>query len=361
MIEQLQQRWREGVGGVRRGGDGRHVWSWVTPACHWGAGGSRAKEASPANALRRAAVGAVRYNALPLMASPGSPFIPPLGSSGGFKLSRKRRAAAHPSCFRRFSARGFFAFALELARQASAPFRLPDPAERLVLAWGAAQRAKMDLSISAAPALARALSEIHGSGLTAAQLKRLGASDLATALEAHQQLLSKRGLSDPSAVFLGWPAEAAASEPLTEAIDAKSIVAPSRFAGSAMDPGRARLDGSARQALPAHGATSRGRRSAPSCSRRSTRCTRSWRARGPYELAGPPVGLGRALRGRAPRTLGFDRGAQSGIRPPTRPVASQSGCDRCSAPGVPSDAIAVTALRAALPGPKHCPGAGGGG
>src|SRR5580698_10159117 len=40
------------------------------------------------------------------------------------------------------SARGFFAFALEMARKAR-PFRLPDPAERLGLAWAAAQRARL--------------------------------------------------------------------------------------------------------------------------------------------------------------------------------------------------------------------------
>src|SRR5580700_4331012 len=107
------------------------------------------------------------------------------------------------------TAHGFFAFALEMALR-TRPFRLPEPAERLALAWEAAQRARMEVPISAAPAFARALSHLHGSGLTVGQLRRLGVANLGAALEAHQQLLSTMGLCEPSAV--AWfAAEAARS------------------------------------------------------------------------------------------------------------------------------------------------------
>ncbi len=115
------------------------------------------------------------------------------------------------------SSRGFFAFAIEMARKVR-PFRLPDPAERLALAWAASQRAKLGLPVSAARGFARALSEIHGSGLTSGQLRNLDNPGLAAALEAHQQLLSKRELCDPASV--PWlAAEAAAAHAVADSIE----------------------------------------------------------------------------------------------------------------------------------------------
>ena len=97
-------------------------------------------------------------------------------------------------------AQGFFAFTLELALRAR-PFRLPGEAERLVLARAAADRAGLSLPVPATAGFARALSDLHGSGLSPGALRRLGPpKGLSEVFEAHQQLLLTRGFLDVAQV-----------------------------------------------------------------------------------------------------------------------------------------------------------------
>ena len=98
-------------------------------------------------------------------------------------------------------ARGFLAFALELAAR-QRPLRLPTPSERLLLALEAAEAADLGVPAAAVGAFARSLSELHGSGLTPAQLRALGprAERLARAFDAHRRRTTGAGLCDAAGV-----------------------------------------------------------------------------------------------------------------------------------------------------------------
>jgi RecB family exonuclease len=86
--------------------------------------------------------------------------------------------------------------------EAHYPLRIPSPTERLGLALLAGRAAGLNLAPRAAGAFAATLGDLHASGVSSAQLGRLGAESrrLGVALENHQRLLKANALCDVRAL-----------------------------------------------------------------------------------------------------------------------------------------------------------------
>jgi hypothetical protein len=82
------------------------------------------------------------------------------------------------------------------------PVRLPSPTERLSLALVAGRAAGFNVAPRGAAGFATALGDLHASGVTPAQLGRLGpqARRLSVALETHRSVLAANALCDPQAL-----------------------------------------------------------------------------------------------------------------------------------------------------------------
>jgi hypothetical protein len=82
------------------------------------------------------------------------------------------------------------------------PLRIPSPTERLALALAAAEEAGLQIPPRSASGLAVALSDLHGSGVTPAQLRGIGPETplLAAVLRRHTALLEARSLCDARAL-----------------------------------------------------------------------------------------------------------------------------------------------------------------